>query len=55
MAWNEFSFAEVRKIRKALDGTANDVVLTTLAVAARAYSRGRKQKTAGRHLVVMVR
>lgn len=54
LAWTEFSFAEVRKTREALEGTVNDVVLSTLGIAMRDYLRAHRQKTAGRSLVVMV-
>jgi hypothetical protein len=54
LAWTEFSFAEARKIREVLEGTVNDVVLTTLGIAMQAYLRRHRQKTAGRRLVVMV-
>jgi diacylglycerol O-acyltransferase len=47
LAWAEFSFEELRSIRKACGGTVNDVVLTVLGGALGRYYESHNEKTAG--------
>ena len=54
LAWCRISFADARAIRRALSGTVNDVVLTTLAGAVAAYCRHHGEKTERRSMRVMV-
>lgn len=54
LAWSEFSFAEARAIRGALNGTVNDVVLTVLSSAVSKYVESHKQTTEGRCVRFMV-
>ena len=53
-AWSEFPFQEARAIRGALNGTVNDVVLTTLSGAVARYAQSHGQETAGRAVRFMV-
>jgi WS/DGAT/MGAT family acyltransferase len=53
-AWNEFSFAEARAIRGALNGTVNDVVLTALSGAVSRYAQRHGAEVAGRTVRFMV-
>jgi diacylglycerol O-acyltransferase len=52
--WSRFPFDEARAVRKALDGTVNDVVLTVLAEAVSRYVKLHGEPVAGRNLRVMV-
>lgn len=54
LAWSEFSFAEARAIRAALNGTVNDVVLTVLSGAVSRYVENCGQEIAGRNIRFMV-
>ena len=53
-AWSEFSFPEARAIRGALNGTVNDVVLTTLSGAVARYVKSQGHPVAGRSARFMV-
>jgi diacylglycerol O-acyltransferase len=52
--WTTVSFADVRKIRSALGGTVNDVMLTAVLAGYRDLLVGRGKAVAGRRLKVMV-
>jgi diacylglycerol O-acyltransferase / wax synthase len=54
VAWNEFSFQEVRGIRNQLGGTVNDVVLTILGGALGRYLRAHGQPTQGEKVRVQI-
>ena len=51
--WNKYSFGDFRRIRSALGGTINDVVLAVVSEAAARYLKARKERTVGRHLRIM--
>jgi WS/DGAT/MGAT family acyltransferase len=53
-AWCDFSFAEARAIRGALNGTVNDVVLTALSGAVSRYAQAHGQEVKGRSVRFMV-
>lgn len=54
LAWSEFSFAEARSIRSALNGTVNDVVLTVLSSAVSNYVKSHGQDTKDKIVRFMV-
>ena len=53
IAWTEMSFAEVRAIRSALGGTANDVALTIVCGAMQRYLEAHGQSSEGVDLRIM--
>ncbi|MDP9238670.1 MAG: wax ester/triacylglycerol synthase family O-acyltransferase [Chloroflexota bacterium] len=54
VAWSEMSFQEVRRIRTALGGTVNDVMLTLIGGALGRYMEHVGEKTDGRDVRVMI-
>ncbi len=54
LVWSEFSFADVRAVRAALDGTVNDAALTILSGAVSKYVESHGQATANRSVRFMV-
>ena len=54
LAWQEFSFADARKIKNVLGGTVNDVVLTVLSETVGRYTKFHKQKIKGKIVRFMV-
>jgi WS/DGAT/MGAT family acyltransferase len=54
VAWSEMSFQEVRRIRSAIGGTVNDVMLTLLGGALGRYLQTRGQKVDGTAVRMMI-
>lgn len=54
LVWSQFSFAEARAIRGALNGTVNDVALTVLSSAVAKYVKHHGESLTGRNLRIMV-
>lgn len=54
LAWSEFSFTDARLIKNVLNGTVNDVVLTTLSESVARYVKSHKLDVAGKIVRFMV-
>ena len=51
--WRKYPFADFRRIRGALGGTINDVVLAAVSEGAARYLKARKESGKGQHLRIM--
>ncbi|MCY4040465.1 MAG: WS/DGAT domain-containing protein [Gammaproteobacteria bacterium] len=51
--WSKYSFADFRRIRSALGGTINDVVLAAVSEGVARYLKAHKEHTDGGHLRIM--